>query len=638
MSLEKLSASPGGASEVATRAREVMDAAFRTAHSLKGMGAAMGYRRFAELAHRLEDLADIARAGRAIGSEGFDLLLAGTDVLEQMVESVADGNEELDAGDLPARIGLTIEKLRGQHGTKALLPANSIAVPARRLAGAAVVVKVRIAEDASLPQVRAFVVHRALAALPGWRDTDPVPESLRTRELPERTLTVRFDPALADIERVERVAREQQGVGEVTISREDDTPDALAEQASTVHDRGGADEDQRTVRVRTALLDEFIDSIGELLLARSRMRALASRIDLPELADLVDELERLTRDLHGRVVAARMTPLGFMVDRFPRIVRDLARSSHKSVDFSMHGSEIELDRAILDELGAPFLHMLSNAVDHAHEGDAARLAAGKPAAMMLIMRAHRERDTVLLELEDDGAGLDAKRLKKRAVERGLMDAADAAALSDSQALELICLPGFSTAEHVSQTSGRGVGMDVVRSTLERLGGLLKISSQVGQGTKIVLQLPLTVAIIRVLIVEAGERQGFDAYAIPVARVEQAIDLDPAAISTASGRSWMKHGKELVPLFDLSRELGYRVGDAPSGGTVILVGRGAELVAIRVEAIRGQEEVVAKPLGAPLSSLPYLSGASLLADGRAAFILEPLRLVAASTTTAGWRLT
>jgi two-component system chemotaxis sensor kinase CheA len=480
-------------------------------------------------------------------------------------------------------------------------------------------VRVVIAADASLPQVRAFVVHKALSGLTGWKETEPAPDTLRTKELPNRTLILRFEPD-ADRTAIEKLARNQQGVADVQFGaplvverpRED----------SAHHEEKKGVEEDRTVRVRTALLDELIDSVGELLLARSRMKALAQKMEVPELFDLVDEVDRLTRDLNGRVVQARMTPLAFITERFPRVVRDIARPLKKSVDFHMTGTQIELDRAILDELSAPFLHMLRNSVDHAHEGDDVRRANGKNAAMKLELKASRDRDNVLLELVDDGGGIDPVRLKRRAVERGLISPSSAEGLSDQQALELICLPGFSTVEQVSQTSGRGVGMDVVKDTLARLGGSLQIHSTVGKGTRFVLTLPLTVAIIQVLVVEAGSTQ--DAYAIPVNRVERAIDLDAAGVSTAHGRAWLKVADDLVPLVDLAEELGF---GAPNrrAGTVIVVGRGAETSAVRVDRIVGQEEVVAKPLGAPLAHIPFLSGAALLADGRAAFVLEPLRL-------------
>ncbi|MBI1945922.1 MAG: chemotaxis protein CheA [Deltaproteobacteria bacterium] len=632
--LEKLEVVTADGARLAGHAaatHDAMDAAFRVAHSLKGMGAAMGYTAFAELAHRLEDLADIARQGRSIGSEGYDLLLEGSDRLEELVERVAAGHEDLDAGELPSRVAALVERLRAQQAsttvpTESPPPAPRPVVAAPPGQPTLLAVRVRIADDASLPQVRAFVVHKALAALAGWRETHPPPDALRTKELPGRTLTVRFDPELADTGAIERTARAAQGVAEVTFGDAEPPPAPVEEAAPAPAERPEAD---RTVRVRTALLDEFIDSVGELLLARSRMRALASRVDLPELFDLVDEVERLTRDLHARVVAARMTPLSFLTERFPRVVRDLARQARRSVDFTMTGMDIELDRAILDELSAPFLHMLRNAIDHAHEGDEGRKGRGKPAAMKLQMRASRDRDNVLLELEDDGVGLDPVRLRRRAVERGLITQAAADALGDAQAVELICMPGFSTAEAVTQTSGRGVGMDVVKATLERLGGVLRIDSTLGRGTRIGLELPLTVAIIQVLVVEAGApgSRERDAYAIPINRVEQAVDVDAGVISTARGRPWAKIGNELVPLYDLSGELGY-AATAPRGGTVLLVGRGADTTALRVDGIVGQEEVVAKPLGPPLSEMTYLAGATLLADGRAAFILDPLRLVRA----------
>lgn len=632
--LEKLEVAPvdpaNAASHAATKhaaSHAAMDAAFRVAHSLKGMGAAMGYTPFAELAHRLEDLADIARQGGAIGAEGYDLLLEGSDRLEEMVERVAQGHEDLEAGDLPGRVQALVGRLRAQAAPTTVPVEATVAPAPTPPAGRAslLTVRVRIADDASLPQVRAFVVHKALSAMAGWRETEPPPDALRSRELPGRTLLVRFDPEAADVGAIERTARAAQGVADVTFDTAQPSPPSAEEAAPAAPTERA--EAERTVRVRTALLDEFIDSVGELLLARSRMRALATRVDLPELFDLVDEVDRLTRDLHARVVAARMTPLSFLTERFPRVVRDLARQAKKSIDFSMSGVDIELDRAILDELSAPFLHMLRNAVDHAHEGDEARRGRGKPAAMKLIMRASRDRDNVLLEIEDDGAGLDPARLKRRAVERGLITQGAADALTDAQAVELICLPGFSTAEQITQTSGRGVGMDVVKATLERLGGVLRIDSHLGRGTRIGLELPLTVAIIQVLVVEAGAPGGQerDAYAIPIHRVEQALDVDAGVISTARGKPWVKIGPDLVPLYDLARELGYQAA-AARGGTVLLVGRGSDTTALRVDAIVGQEEVVAKPLGPPLSEMPYLAGATLLADGRAAFILDPLRLV------------
>ena len=603
------------------------DAVFRSAHSLKGMAAAMGYSRFANLAHRLEDLADLGRQGQALPAEAYDLLLNGVDVLDGCVTRVQDGDEDPDTGELPLHTATLVAKLKagvdpqlGVVDKPPPAPADAVVVVAAPVAhiGDVVVVRVTIGKDASAPQVRAFVVHKALSALTGWLDTTPSPDALRHGDNPEflarRTLEFRFAAAVADIDVAVEKAKAAQGVADVVVVRAEPR---VVEVAAADHKPVDI---ERTIRVRTALLDELIDSVGEVLLARSRLRALSQRLDHPELSDLVDDIDRLTRELHGRVVAARMTPLSLMTERLPRAVRDLARSQHKSVDFSMLGTDIELDRAILDELQAPLVHMVRNAVDHGHDGDSNRVARGLSSTMKLTLTATRDRDRVLLTLEDDGRGMDPNALRDRAVQKGLIDRARAETLSDEAALELICLPGFSTTEAVTETSGRGVGMDVVKASLEKLGGVLRIRAQPGRGTSIQLQLPLTVAIIQVLVLDVGDDSAF---VLPVARVEAALAVEADAVSVASGRRFVRVGEELVPLVDLAELLG--ISSTTSGATAVLV-RGPEgLMALQVLGISAQEEVVAKPLGPPLSSLPFVAGAAILADGRAAFILEPQRL-------------
>jgi two-component system chemotaxis sensor kinase CheA len=611
--------------------RPRFDAVFRSAHSLKGMGAAMGYVRFAALAHRLEDLADLGRQGQSLPAEAYDLLLAGVDVLEGCVGGVEAGVDDPDAGDLAERVATFVEglkRLSAPSGSAPSLPLPAPVTPSSLMAAPspstsaavdAVLLRVQLAADASAPQVRAFVVVKTLSALSGFVDATPSGEALRQKELPEfirnRQLEVRF-AAGANVDDAVARARGCQGVADVRVER----PEHREKEPEAAKAMTPNAEVDRTIRVRTALLDDLIDSVGEVLLARSRLRALSVRLDQPELSDLVDEVERLTRELHGRVVAARMTPLSLLAERLPRVVRDLARQQGKSVDFSMVGMDIELDRAILDELQAPLVHMVRNAVDHGHEGDEARTDRGVAATMRLVLRAARDRDRVLLTLTDDGRGMDPKALKDKALKQGIIDRTRADALSDEQALELVCLPGFSTAEQVSQTSGRGVGMDVVKSSLEKLGGTLRLASTRGQGTTITLQLPLTVAIIHVLVVDVSRET---AVVMPVARVEAAVGVEDDVVSVAAGRTFLRVGADLVPLLDLASLLGLPA--IVGAGTAILV-RGPEgLVALRVERIAAQEEVVAKPLHAPLSAVPWLAGAAILADGRAAFILEPTRL-------------
>jgi two-component system chemotaxis sensor kinase CheA len=644
-------------------AKSGFDVVFRHAHSLKGMGAAMGYARFAHLAHHLEDVADLGRQGRALTSEAWDLLLSGCDALERCVDAVAGGAEDPDPGELVVRVDAFLARERASSAVSPATPSPaspaspapaspapalpSPALPSPALPSPALPVRgdgpmlgvrVQIAADATLPQVRAFVVHKALSAHAGYVDTTPSPELLRQKELPEfaakRQLLFRFR-ADAARDAIVAAAQAAQGVASVDVV-EMAPPAPEPSRERVVDDRARMLDEDRTVRVRTALLDDLIDSVGEVLLTRSRLRALSARLDVPELSELVDEVDRLTRELHGRVVAARMTPLSFMAERLPRAVRDLARQQHKTIDFSMSGMDIELDRAILDELQAPLIHLLRNAVDHAHEGDDARAARGRPSSMKLTLRAMRDRDRVLLELQDDGKGLDADAIRKKAIDRGLIDRGRAETLSTQAVFDLICLPGFSTAEQVTETSGRGVGMDVVKASVEKLGGVLRIHSKKDVGTTMTLQLPLTVAIIQVLVVDAGT--GDDGYALPVARVDRAIAVDDSCVTTTGGRAWLAIGERLVPFVDLGALLQAPSAAArrplpPSGGIAIVVGSGRDELALRVQAIIGQEEVVAKPLGPPLSTLPFIAGGAVLADGRAAYILEPSRLVGADAGAA-----
>ncbi len=644
--LVRLERDARGGGATADHAKAGFDVVFRHAHSLKGMAAALGHDRVAAVAHRLEDIAELGRTGASLSAEAWDLMLAACDALERCVDAVAGHAQDPDPGDVARRIADFLARLRPSPSTSTPVPETppsslssspkeslrdeSSGLASRPLEGPLVTVRVQIAADATLPQVRAFVVHKALSAHDGYVDTTPSPDLLRQKELPAfaqtRQLHFRFRSDV-DVAGVLAAARAAQGVAEAALVKT--APSSEAPRDRTPEERARTADDERTLRVRTRLLDDLIDSVGEILLARSRLRALSNRLEVPELSDLVDEVERLTRELHGRVVAARMTPLAFMTERLPRTVRDLARSQHKSVEFTMQGMDIELDRAILDELHAPLLHMMRNAIDHAHEGDREREGKGRPSSMRLTLRATRDRDRVLLELQDDGRGLDPESLKRKAIERGLLDPARAETLSSAAVFDLICQPGFSTAERVTETSGRGVGMDIVKASVERLGGVLRIHSKKDQGTTMTLQLPLTVAIIQVLIVDVGMPD--DAYVLPVARVDRAVAVDDTRVTTSGGRAWLSVDDRLIPFVDLAATLQTPVSSArrplpPPGGIAVLVGAGREELALRVERIVGQEEVVAKPLGPPLSMLPFVAGGAILADGRAAFILEPTRLL------------
>jgi two-component system chemotaxis sensor kinase CheA len=386
-------------------------------------------------------------------------------------------------------------------------------------------------------------------------------------------------------------------------------------------------EPARTVRVRAEMLDDFLDLAGELLLATARLREIGRAIPEPkrrEHDEGVDRLQSIAKDLHRRVMAARMTPLTLLSDRLPRAARDLARRTGKQVDVVVTGADIEVDRALLDEIADPVLHLLRNAVDHGIETAAQRIAAGKRGTGRIEVSARRERDRVILEVADDGRGMDPEALRRAAVARGAIGAEDAAALPDADALLLACLPGISTASQVTEVSGRGVGMDAVKRSAEALGGSLSIQSRPGEGTRFTLRLPLTVAMQPVLLV----RVGTEVLAIPVSKVHGAAEARLETLPRAGGMPQLSFGGAHVPVHDLGELLGTGPAPGPGRRSIVITESDTGRIGLAVDQLLGQQEAVLKPLHGPLSLVPGLSAVTVLGNGRPVFVLDVPRLVAA----------
>ena len=325
-------------------------------------------------------------------------------------------------------------------------------------------------------------------------------------------------------------------------------PEAPAEVARAV----GA-EPARTLRVKTELLDYLLDAVGELLLSTSRLREVSKGVPdtyQPPLLEGVDRLRTIVKDLHNKVMSVRMTPLSLITDRLPRAARDIARKRSREVDLLVTGAEIELDRAILDELADPLLHILRNCIDHGLEAPEERVRLGKGARGRVVVAARRDRDRVLVELEDDGRGMDAAHLKAVALERGLITAEAAATMSDREAWMLCCAPGLSTAKEVTDVSGRGVGMDAVKRAVENVGGTLDIDSTVGRGTRFTLRLPLTVAVINVLLVGVGR----EVFGLPIAKVKAVVEADPQFLERSRRTPLLPHDGALLPVHPLGPTL------------------------------------------------------------------------------------
>jgi two-component system, chemotaxis family, sensor kinase CheA len=375
------------------------------------------------------------------------------------------------------------------------------------------------------------------------------------------------------------------------------------------------------VRVDRRRLDALMSQVGELVVARNRLLELAQQAPGGELEALGARISRLVSDLQAEIIEARMTPVWQVFDRFPRAVRDLARQLGKQVRFEMEGEGIELDRAILDELGDPLLHLLRNAVDHGLETPEERQAEGKPAEGRLVLSAARERSSVAIRIQDDGRGIDRRAILAKAKREGVVGP-EVELLTDDLLLKVLGRPGFSTAERVSSVSGRGVGIDVVLTRVRAHGGAVEIASTPGAGTTFTLRLPLTLAILRVLTARVGTER----YLLPLSYVAETVEFDVQPATEVKGREAIVLRDRVIPTVHLRALLGVTGGDIPPRRPGLVLEVGDRRSAVVVDALAGQQEVVVEPFDAPRGTPPLFSGATILADGTPALILDAAALV------------
>ena len=364
-----------------------------------------------------------------------------------------------------------------------------------------------------------------------------------------------------------------------------------------------------------------MNMVGELVLVRNRLATLKSAMADEELANAVGNLDVVTADLQLSVMKTRMQPVKKVFGRFPRVVRDLARNLNKEVDLVLHGEDTDLDKNLVEALADPLVHLVRNAVDHGIESPQDRESAGKQRRGKVVLSAAQEGDHILLSIEDDGKGMDADVLRRKAVEKGMMDDDAAARLEDRECYNLIFQPGFSTKTEISDVSGRGVGMDVVKTRIAQMNGSVEIDSTYGKGSKITVKLPLTLAILPTLMVILGQQP----FALPLASVVEIFNLDLSRTNTVDGQLTIRVRDRALPLFYLSNWLVTNVGlgstEGDHNGHVVVVNVGGVQVGLVVDFLIGQEEVVIKPLGALLQGLEGMAGATITGDGKIALILD-----------------
>ncbi|WP_099604186.1 chemotaxis protein CheA [Stenotrophomonas maltophilia] len=574
--------------EQAPQDTEQLNAVFRGYHTLKGGAGFLGVTAMVELCHAAEEALGIARAGQAVlQAHHFDAAQQSLDYLQSMLDAVSSGTEPGYAPpDLIAQFDM--------HG--------GAAAPAAPATVAAAGSGDLITDDefeALLDQLHGGNAPTAVA--PAKKADD----GLISEDEFEALLDQLHGGAAPGARPIAAVAP-----APITAPRLPAAPTAPAPAAKPA--AKPLAEAEHTVRVDTKRLDAIVNLIGELVLSRNRLKTLRARLRDEELDRAVSTLDIATARLQSAVMRTRMQPVGKVFSRLPKVARDVARSLKKEVDLELIGAETELDRNLAD----PLVHLVRNAIDHGVEMPDLREAQGKPRMGHVRLSAQQEGDYVSIEVQDDGAGIDPEKLRAKAREKGLIDPEAAARLSSEECLHLVFLPGFSTKQQVTDISGRGVGMDVVQSRIRELSGQIQIQSELGRGSRFLIRVPLTLAILPTLLVQAGE----DVYALPLARVMEVLHAPRTSLGWFDGRAVLDRRSHTLPLVDLRQWLDVTPA-ASTLLTIVVLQAGEARFGLVVDQVRGREEVVIKPLPKALRGLRGYAGATLIGDGRMALILD-----------------
>jgi two-component system chemotaxis sensor kinase CheA len=578
--------------------RETIDALFREAHSIKGMAATMGFNSTAQLSHHLEDLLDGFRTSGDIPSTTIDYLLEGIDLLDGLLDDLQDDRPERSTEDYLTKQQLSAVDGKDDNSEPSPAIISSEIKPESEEEPDTFQVLVELDKETPAAAARGILVLRELEKIGNLKTSQPDIDELRMGGSCGQVRA--WLSSCLQKEQIEAVLLKINGVENVRFVEDRRKKDRRERQ--TVG---------RTIRVSTDLLDQFVNLTGELITHRNMLNTAGRSRNWDELNKAIDRAGRLIDELHHNVLQVRLMPLQSITGRLPRMVRDLSRSSGKQVALLLNGTDIGIDRVILEGITDPLMHLVRNAVDHGIEKEGT-----------VSVSAGREKDMILIEVVDDGKGMDPQILRQKAVDHGLISQPQAYSMSDRDALMLVCKPGFSTAEEVTETSGRGVGMDVVKAAVQNLGGSLEIVSAAGAGTRFQIRLPLSIAIIKILLVSCAGRT----LAIPITRVQRTLDLPTAEIFSAGQQRMFRLEEEEFCLYSLAETLDQQ--QAATGDTTwaVLIEVHGRRIGLQVDGFLGQRDAFIKPIGFPLNLLTGLTGATLEGDGHVTFVVDPQALL------------
>ncbi|MCK5241679.1 chemotaxis protein CheA [bacterium] len=645
---------------------------FRTAHTLKGMAATMGFDQITELTHQMENVLDKLRARQqTITSPIVDVLFECLDTLGMLIEEISTSElKNIDVDPLLKKLKdfyqrdsePTLEDKKALLTTSAEVPEKKEKSEEKKLFGGSKSaeedlniehmeeliaqadaegyltygVRVRVAASCSFKGVRAFMVYKALSEYGEIVASFPDPQALqegefdleflllvlsqRKQELLQRSLKniaelESYEIESLTIERIEDFFGDTKAKAKILV--------APSRQASKRKNRDTTGRAVQSIRVNIERLDNLQNLVGELVINKIRLTQISKQHSMKELKEALIQFDRITNDLQDEVTEVRMVPMEHIFNRFPRMIRDLAKESGKEIELEMEGKEIELDRTVLDEINDPLVHLLRNAVDHGIEIPEVRIQKGKARQGSVRLTAMREKNHVIIKVVDDGIGLDPVKLRQTAVDRGMMSPEESERLTDQEAVNLISLPGFTTLQEVTEISGRGVGVDAVRTKIESFGGSLRIEGDPGQGSVFIMRMPMTLAIIQAMLFSVGK----EVYALPVINTVETIEFVESDVKFVQQGEVVMYRDSVLPLLRLHRILEVPGEESKSIDRAVLVTEVGEMrVGLLVDQVLGQQEIAIKSLGQMLKSVKGFSGVTILGDGRISLVLDVPTLV------------
>lgn len=646
-SLLELEKDPGNTS--------ILNEIFRVAHTLKGMAGTMGYTKMSNLTHKMEDVLDGLRNGKInVSPEVVDILFKCLDALENYVENVSntgnEGDEEysgiikflsgiLNKGEVKKTGEAGGEKEAGEKKSDLRLELNeydkNVIESAIEQSLNVFQIYVELDPKCLLKAARAFIIFQILE-----KHSDIIKSVPPVNDIEDEKFDYYFTVMVISKNNKEFFTKELNSVSEVRkievtkvtrnhIASIKSAPDSDVKQQNEKETKQVTKESQqktsekrlttKTVRVDIERLDVLMNLVSELIIIKTRLDGIISDDRDRECAQTIENLERVTTSLHDAVMKVRMVPVETVFSRFPRMVRDISKELNKDINLHMSGEETELDRTVIDEIGDPLIHIIRNSADHGIERPEERVSKGKDKAGNIWLRAYQGGNNVVIEVEDDGAGIDIEKVRRKILEKGLESEESINGLTDEEIIEYLFMPNFSTSDKVTDLSGRGVGLDVVKTKIEALGGSVEVVSKRGLGSKTIIRLPLTLAIIQALLVMVGTEK----YAIPLNSIREIYNVSPQEIKYIRNQEVTVLRDTVIPIIrlhdvlDIQRE----PDDNKKQLTCVVVKKGEKLSGLIVDSLVNQQEIVIKSLGKLLSGIRCIAGATILGDGNVALILD-----------------